>query len=122
MGTGTLGGGDFFRWDLKTPCIRSSKYETQTKKLILTVISTIFHFWPPTLTTFRQSVFVSLLSMVYTVLPLPRNIFLLGLQIFLYLLAMGRDNFKSWGPSILGRPNFLFGRRGLGHFLPQSHQ
>ena len=97
MGIGTVGGGDFFRWDLKTPCIRSSEYETQIKKLILTVISTIFHFWPPTLTTFWQSVFVSLLSMVYAVLPLPRNISLLRLQIFLYLLAMGWENFKFLG-------------------------
>ena len=27
-----FGMGDFFRWDLKTPCIRSSEYKSQTKK------------------------------------------------------------------------------------------
>ena len=32
MGIGTLGRGDFFRWDLKTPCIKNSEYKSQAKK------------------------------------------------------------------------------------------
>ena len=54
MGIGTLGGGDFFRWELKTPCIKNSEYKSQaekkTKQKILMVNSTISHFWFPTLT------------------------------------------------------------------------
>ena len=33
MGIGTLGGGGiFFRWELKTPSIKNSKYKSQGKK------------------------------------------------------------------------------------------
>ena len=43
----------FFRWDLETPCIKNSEYESQKKKKkISIVISTVFHFWSPTLTTY----------------------------------------------------------------------
>ena len=50
MGIGALGGGDFFRWDLKTPSIKNNEYKFQAKKkMILIVISTISHFWSPTL-------------------------------------------------------------------------
>ena len=67
MGIGTLGGDDvFFKWDLKTPCVKNSEYKSQAKETIPIVISTISHFWFPTLTNLWQSVFVSLFSMVYT--------------------------------------------------------
>ena len=49
---GTLGGGIFFRRDVKTLCIKNSEYKSETKKMIPIVISTISHFWSPTLTTF----------------------------------------------------------------------
>ena len=53
MGIGTLGGDDFFQVGLETPCIKKSEYESQAKKkMILIVISTIPHFWSPTLTNF----------------------------------------------------------------------
>ena len=29
---GTLGWGDSFRWDLKTPCMKNSEYQSQAKK------------------------------------------------------------------------------------------
>ena len=32
VGIGTLGGVIFFRWDLKTPCIKNKEYESQTEK------------------------------------------------------------------------------------------
>ena len=34
MGVGieTLGGGDFFRLDMKTPCTKNSEYKSQAKK------------------------------------------------------------------------------------------
>ena len=55
----------FFRWDLKTPCIKK-KNTNLKQKMTLIVISTIYHFWSSTLTTFWYSVFASLFSMVYT--------------------------------------------------------
>ena len=42
----------FFMWDLKTFFIKYSEYESQTKKVIPNVVSTISHFLSPTLTTF----------------------------------------------------------------------
>ena len=60
MGIGTLGGGDSFEVGLQNSVYKNSEYESQTKKMIQIVISTISHVWFPTLTTFWQSVFVSL--------------------------------------------------------------
>ena len=43
----------FLRWDLKTSCIKNSEYKPQAKtKMIPIVISTISHFWSPTLTIY----------------------------------------------------------------------
>ena len=82
MGIGTLDGGDFFRRELKTPCIKNSEYKSQAKKkVILIVNSTISHFWSPTLTNLWQPVFVSLFSMVYTSLY-PQIFFLWGAKFF----------------------------------------
>ena len=67
----------FFRWDQKTSCVKNSEYKSQTSKMILSLISTISHFWSPTLTTLCQFVFVSLFSMVYTP-PSPHNFFFCG--------------------------------------------
>ena len=38
---GTLGGSDFFRWDLKTPCIKTLNTNLKQNKKIPIVISTI---------------------------------------------------------------------------------
>ena len=82
----------FFRWDLKTPCIKNSEYKSHAKKKkkIPIVISTISHFWSPTLTNLWYSVFVSLFSLVYTP-PYPRIFFFCGGLIFFlsYLVARG---------------------------------
>ena len=51
MGIGTLGGGNVFRWDMKTPCIKNSEYKSQAqKRMVSIVVSTISRFWSPTLT------------------------------------------------------------------------
>ena len=52
VGIGTLGGGDYFRWDLKTPSIKNSDYKSQAKKMVPIVISTIPNFWSAALTSF----------------------------------------------------------------------
>ena len=89
LGVGWAQEGIFFTY------IKNSEYESQTKKIIQIVISTISHFWSPNLTTFWQSVFVSLFCMVYTP-PSPTNIFFV-LLFFLYLVARGWENFKFLG-------------------------
>ena len=88
----------FFRWDLKTPCIKNSEYISyaKMKKMIPIVISTISHFWSPRLTNLWQSVFVSLFSMVYSP-PYPKVFFLQGLIFFLYLVARAWEYFKFLG-------------------------
>ena len=87
-GNGTLSVGDFFQVGLENSLYiyKTSEYETQTKKIIFIVISTISHFWFPTLTTSLYSVFVSLSSMVYTS---PPEIFFGGLTIFFCILLVG---------------------------------
>ena len=85
----------FFRWDLKTLCVKNSEYESQAKKMILIVLSTISHFWSPTFTYFWQSVFLSLFSMVYN--PRYPEIFLCACC----SQELGRFQI-SWGPSVLG--------------------
>ena len=109
----------FFRWDLKTSCIKNSKFESQAKKMIPIVISTISDLWSPALTNFWQSLFVSLFSMVYTP-PYPQiYIFLWGTILFFISCSQGLGRFQiSWGASVLGRPNSIFGRGRIDHFLP----
>ena len=84
-------------WDLKTPSIKNSKYESQAKKkkMILIVISTISHF--PTLTNFWQFVFVSLFSMIYT--PSTHKYSICGgLKLFVVCpVAKGWEDFKFLG-------------------------
>ena len=80
----------FFMWDLKTFFIKYSEYESQTKKVIPNVVSTISHFLSPTLTTLWLSVFLSLFSLVYTPPPPPLTPTRLGkFQIFWALLFLG---------------------------------
>ena len=102
-------GGDFFRWDLKTLCVKNSKYESQTKNLFQM--------------QFQQSHFG----------PLPKQ---LSGSLYLYPFFpwcilnkyfLWRDFFFlvlscqiSWSPSILGGPNFLFGRRGQAIFFHKA--
>ena len=106
----------FFRWDLKTPCVKNNKCKLQAKKKISIVISTTSHFWSPTLTSLWWSVFVSLISMVYSP-PYPQIFFLWeGLNFFLYLVARGWEYFKFlgdllyWGAliSFLGEGGIFF--------------
>ena len=53
----------FFRWDWKTLYKKIVNMNLK-QKIIPNVVSAISDFWSPTLTTFRQSVFVSLFFMV----------------------------------------------------------
>ena len=69
------------------------------------VISTISHFWSPTLTTSCQSVFVSLFSMVYTP-PRP----FCGANFSSCLMARGWENLKFLGDLLFLGNNILFGR------------
>ena len=39
MGIGALSGGDIFRWDLKTSCIKNNEYKSQAKKKKFNLIS-----------------------------------------------------------------------------------
>ena len=124
MGISFLMGGDFFRWDLKTLCIKNreyksiknSEYKSQAKKMIPIVISTISYFWSPN----NFLVVASLFSMVYGS-PIHKH-FLCGELIF---VASGWKDFKFLGNLLYwGEPNSLFGRGGgggLGHFPPQNH-
>ena len=83
----------FFRWDLKFPCIKNSKYKSQAKKIILIVISTISHFW---LTNLWQSVFVSLFSVLYT-RPNPQIFFIVGgINFFFRILQLGPRNISNF--------------------------
>ena len=95
-GNGTLSVGDFFQVGLENSLYiyKTSEYETQTKKIIFIVISTISHFWFSTLATSLYSVFVSLSSMVYSS---PPETFFGGLTIFLYLVGRGCEKLKFLG-------------------------
>ena len=95
LGIGTLGGRlIFFSWDMKTPCLKNSKYKSQAKKN-----GSDFNFCnfsllaPYTITNFWQSVFVSLFSMVYT--PLYPQMFFLWVATFVCvcvcLVARGQE-------------------------------
>ena len=113
----------FFRWDLKTPCIKNREYKSQAKKVVLILISTISHFWSPN--NFLV-VFVSLFSMVDT--PHYWQIFFggggRGLNFFSRLVARDWEDLKFLGDLLyLGDLiSFLeegvWGGGGLGHFLP----
>ena len=109
----------FFRQDLKTPYIKNSECDSQAKKKkkIPIVVSTISHFWFPAIANLWQSVFASLFSMVYTTLT--TNIFLWGTNFFFFMsYSQELRRFQIYlRPSVLGGPNFLFGRGGLGHFI-----
>ena len=67
-------------WDLETPCIKNSEYESKKKKkMVPIVISTISHF-----------VFVSLFSMLYAPPTLPTNIYLfVQAKTFFSILQLG---------------------------------
>ena len=93
---GTLSVGDFFQVGHENPLYvyKTSEYETQAKKIIFIVISTISHFWFSTLATPLYSVFVSLSSMVYSS---PPETFFGGLTICLYLVGRGCEKLKFLG-------------------------
>ena len=114
----------FFRWDLKTQCIKNSEYEPQAKKkkkMIPILISTIFYFWSPTVTHFWQSVFAPLFSIIYT--PPYLQIFFLQETNFVCLVDKIWEDSKFlrdllyWGDliSFLGEGYYW---PILGHFLP----
>ena len=76
------------------------------------IISTIYQFWSPTLTTFWQSVFVPLFSMVYSP-PNYKYISLWSIKLLFVSQGQGLRKFQiSLGPSVSGGPNFLFARGG----------
>ena len=111
----------FSRWDLKAPCIKNSEYEFQTnKQKIPIVISTISHFWSPTLTTVWQSVFVSSFSIIYAPTPYTQKYsFLRGLNFFFVSCSQELGKFQIfWRTSKLWGPNLHFGRGGRSLFLP----
>ena len=54
----------FFRWDLKTSCIKNSEYESQTKKMV----SVVSHFWSPTLTTLVSTLVVCICILIFHVI------------------------------------------------------
>ena len=86
----------FFRWDLKTPCIKNSECESQAKKMILIVISTISHFWSPKLRNFCILIFHGIYSS-HTQIFFGR-----GQSMFWCLVVRGWENFKFvGGPSLL---------------------
>ena len=106
----------FFRWDLKTPGIKTREYESQAKKgsdcnfysfSLLVPCSNTF-LVPCTCTL----IFHSINS------HLPTTIFLCEglISFFFFFVSCSYELGKfqiSWGPSVLGGPNFLFGR-GVG--------
>ena len=101
----------FFSWDLNMPCTKNNEYGFQTKIMILNV----FHYWSRTLKTVWKSVLVSLFFIVYSTPT--RNIFLSrGLKCFCFLQLGARKFQISWGPSVLGEPNFHFRRSRVGLF------
>ena len=56
---------------------------------------------------------------VYNPLPHLQIFFLWRAKKFFVSCSQGLGKFQtSWGPSVQGGPNFLFGRGRLGHFLP----
>ena len=96
----------FFRWDQKTPCVKNSEYESQTSKMILTLISTIPHFWSPALTTY-VSLYLYPYFPWYILPPPPTIFFSVGLKVFYISCSQGLG---------AGGPVFLFGRRGIRPF------
>ena len=62
------------------------------EKVAVILISTISHFWSPTLTNFWWSVFASLFSMVYT--PPTHKYFFCGRQNFFSRLVANWEDFK----------------------------
>ena len=90
-----------FRWDLKT-LYKKQRIQISNKKIILNVVSTISHFWFPTLTTFWQSVFASLISMANTLAPPcppPTNIFFCEeLKNIFFVFCSQLEDFKFLGP------------------------
>ena len=75
--------------------------------MILIAVFTISHFWSPSLTTFWQSVFVSLFFMVHT----HKFVFFLwGLNLFSVSFSYGLRKFQiSWRSSLLGDLISFFG-------------
>ena len=99
-----------FQVGLENSLYKNSEFKSQTQTVIPIAFSTISHFWSPTLTTFRQPVYVSLFFMVYTSSPHPQTFSLWGLKSFLSCSQeLGKFQI-SWGPFLLGGFNFLFWR------------
>ena len=98
----------FFRWDLKTPCIKNSEYKSQVKKKKKKnpiVISTISHFWSP---------------FIIITPPYPQIIFLWRLNFFV-CCSQGLRIFQiSWGPSVLGVLISFYGEGGYAIFFHKA--
>ena len=90
----------FFRWDLKTPSIKSSEYISQAKKIkkIPIVMSTISHFWSPSLTILWQWVVYLYHYFPWYILPPPHKYFFCGeLKFFSHLVVRAWEYFKFLG-------------------------
>ena len=77
------------------------------KKMSLIVISTMSHFWPPTLTSSWKFIFASLFSMVYTPHPPPpppKIFFFIGGELISFLGEEARP-FSSIKPSMTNHVN-----------------
>ena len=108
----------FFRWDLTTPCIKNSECKSQEKK---TDPDCNFYNFSLLVSYPDKFVVVCICIVIFHCIYscLLTNIFLWEAKFFLISCSQVLGIFQiSWGPSVLGFPNFLFGGGGLGHFLP----
>ena len=122
---GILGGNWHFGWGWfssggtwKFPtCIENSEYESQIKKNDSNCNFYHFSLLVPHPNNFLVVCFCILIfNGIY---PPPINIFFVRLKVFFVSCSKGLGKFQiSWGPSLLGRTNIFFGKRGLGYFLP----
>ena len=108
----------FFRWDLKTPCIKSNEYESQKKNDSDSNFYNFSLLVPYPKYFLLVCICVLFFHDIYP-LPLPTNIyFLRGLKHFFESCSYGLGKFQiSLAPSALGVPNSLFGRKGLAIFF-----
>ena len=113
----------FFRWDLKTSCIKNSKYKSQAKKINKKNDSDCNFYNFSLLVPYpNKFVVVCICIVIFHGMNSPQatNIFFCGgLNFFFVSWSQRLGIFQiSSGPSVLegrgvGGPNFLFGRGGL---------
>ena len=114
----------FFRWDLKTPYIKNSEYESQDLKQKKNDSDRNFYnssfFVPYHNNLLVVHICILIFHGVYS--PLTTKIFLQGEGGYFFVpcsYELGRFQI-CWGPSVLGGPNFLFGRWGYAMFFHKA--